>query len=238
ERNRYYSTQEKMALFLVGRGLTTGAGSWAGTVTSGGKTEPVSRTGTYYRATSAAELTAGLRLSNTSVGQLYVELSLSGNPVQNPPARKDVIELNRTMYSPDGHVIAGRPLQTGETVIVHIAAKSNGEIGNGLIVDRIPAGLEIENLNLVKGEQLDTVMIAGMNPAERMSDRHIKHVEFRDDRFVAAVRFDAASFVNPGVDRGTLHLFYRARVVTPGEFIMPPLYAEDMYRPNTFGQTG
>jgi uncharacterized protein YfaS (alpha-2-macroglobulin family) len=237
ERNRYYSTQEKMALFLVGRGLTAGAGSWTATVTTGGKTEPVSRTGTYYRATSAAELTAGLRLSNASAGLLYVELSLSGNPVQNPPARKDVIELNRTMYTPDGHVIAGRPLQTGETVIVHIAAKSNGEIGNGLIVDRIPAGLEIENLNLVKGEQLDTVMIAGMNPAEKMSDRHIKHVEFRDDRFVAAVRFDAASFAYSGVDRGTLHLFYRARIVTPGEFITPPLYAEDMYRPNIFGQT-
>jgi uncharacterized protein YfaS (alpha-2-macroglobulin family) len=26
--------------------------------------------------------------------------------------------------------------------------------------------------------------------------------------------------------------------VTPGEFIVPPLYAEDMYRPNTFGLTG
>src|SRR5262252_7419256 len=43
EKSRYYSTQEKMALFLVGRGLTAGAGSWMGTVTSGGKTEPVSR---------------------------------------------------------------------------------------------------------------------------------------------------------------------------------------------------
>jgi uncharacterized protein YfaS (alpha-2-macroglobulin family) len=107
-----------------------------------------------------------------------------------------------------------------------------------LIVDRIPAGLEIENLNIMKGEQMGTVTIAGMNPAEVMSNSHIKHVEFRDDRFVAAVRFDASFYGNRYNDTGTLNLFYRARVVTPGEFVVPPLYAEDMYRPNIFGLTG
>jgi uncharacterized protein YfaS (alpha-2-macroglobulin family) len=95
----------------------------------------------------------------------------------------------------------------------------------------------------VKGEQMGTVMIAGMNPAQAMADNHIKHVEFRDDRFVAAVRlnptgFFAGRFLGNGGEPGTLHLFYRARVVTPGEFVVPPLYAEDMYRPNIFGVTG
>src|SRR5207244_6836013 len=85
---------------------------------------------------------------------------------------------------------------------------------------------------------MGAVTIAGMNPAEVMSNSHIKHVEFRDDRFVAAVRLEATSRFYPGVDRGTLNLFYRARVVTPGEFIVPPLYAEDMYRPNIFGLSG
>jgi uncharacterized protein YfaS (alpha-2-macroglobulin family) len=72
-----------------------------------------------------------------------------------------------------------------------------------------------------------------------MMDSHIKHVEFRDDRFVAAVRLDAA-YGNRfgGRDYGMLQLFYRARVVTPGQFIVPPLYAEDMYRPNIFGMYG
>ena len=58
-------------------------------------------------------------------------------------------------------------------------------------------------------------------------------------RFVAAVKLDAA-YANRygGRDFGTLHLFYRARVVTPGEFIFPPLYAEDMYRPMIFGLYG
>ena len=44
------------------------------------------------------------------------------------------------------------------------------------------------------------------------------------DRFVAAVRL-----------QGEINLFYRARVVTPGKFVVPPVYAEDMYRPDTYG---
>jgi uncharacterized protein YfaS (alpha-2-macroglobulin family) len=45
-------------------------------------------------------------------------------------------------------------------------------------------------------------------------------------------------FANRFNEQGALHLFYRARVVTPGTFDVPPLYAEDMYRPNIFGLTG
>ena len=239
ERNRYYSTQEKMALFLVGRALSAGSGTWTANVTAGGKPEQLSRKGTYFRPVSPAELASGVKVSNTSAATLYAELWLSGNPVQQPPARSDEIELSRTTYTPDGRVVAGRPLQTGETVIVHITARAKSEIGNALIVDRIPAGLEIENLNIVSGEQLSAATIAGMNPAEAMANsRIIKHVEFRDDRFVAAVRLDANSRFNPPVGRGLLNLFYRARVVTPGEFVVPPIYAEDMYRPNIYGLSG
>jgi alpha-2-macroglobulin len=241
ERSRYYSTQEKMALFLVGRAVTAGASSWTANWTAGGKPEQLSRQGTYFRPVSASELAGGMKLNNTSSGPLYVELSLTGNPIQLPPARSDAIELTRTMFDPEGHVISGRPLRTGEIVLVQITARSKTDIGTGLIVDRIPAGLEIENLNLVKGEQMGNVQIAGINPAEAMADNHIKHVEFRDDRFVAAVRLDPHGFYlnrfNPN-EAGILHLFYRARVVTPGEFVVPPLYAEDMYRPNIFGLTG
>ncbi len=121
--------------------------------------------------------------------------------------------------------------------MVHIAAKAKTDIGNGLIVDKIPAGLEIENLNIVRGESLAGVTIAGMNPGEVMNNSRIKHVEFRDDRFVAAVRMQAT----PAWDRvgaTNTNLFYRARVVTPGQFTMPPVYAEDMYRPNIYGIGG
>src|SRR5262249_999553 len=66
EKNRYYSTQEKIALFLVGRSLTTGVGSWTANVAAAGKQEQLSRKGTYFRQLSASEVTSGVRLSNTS----------------------------------------------------------------------------------------------------------------------------------------------------------------------------
>jgi uncharacterized protein YfaS (alpha-2-macroglobulin family) len=238
EKNRYYSTQEKMALFLVGRSLSAGTGAWTGRLTSGGNVAQLSQKGTYFKPLSTAELASGIRISNASGSALYVELSLSGNPMQEPAARDDEINLTRTMYRADGHVLSDRTLQTGDTIIVHIRARSKSDIGNALIVDKVPAGLEIENLNIVSGEQFGSVMIAGINPAEAMANNQIKHVEFRDDRFVAAVRLQPNRFsFRPG-GNGGLDLFYRARVVTPGEFIIPPIYAEDMYRPNIFGLSG
>ncbi|RJF97901.1 alpha-2-macroglobulin family protein [Noviherbaspirillum saxi] len=228
EKNRYYSTQEKLALFLVGRSYGTDSGPWAANLAIGGKADDVSSKTSHFRELSAAELASGIKIANTHKDRLFVELSLSGNPIKLPPAKSDPIELTRTMHAPDGSVIAGPSLKVGESVIVHLTAKSKTAIGTGMVVDRIPAGLEIENLNIVQGEQMGTVTIANVNPAQAMSDPRIKHVEFRDDRFVAAVR----------MDRNVLHLFYRARVVTPGRFSVPPLYAEDMYRPDLYGLSG
>jgi uncharacterized protein YfaS (alpha-2-macroglobulin family) len=143
--------------------------------------------------------------------------------------------LSRTYYTPDGQPIGNRPLKVGESILVRITARSKTVIGNGLIVDRIPAGLEIENLNIVQGEQAGAVTIDEVNPAAAMRDNHIKHVEFRDDRFVAAVRLDEVFISRWSYSRGVLNLFYRARVVTPGQFVVPAVYAEDMYRPGIFG---
>jgi uncharacterized protein YfaS (alpha-2-macroglobulin family) len=169
---------------------------------------------------------------------LYAELSLTGNPIVQPPPRSDAIQLSRSLYTADGRPIGNRALEVGEVVLVHLTAASKTDIGNGMVVDRIPAGLEIENSNITQGEQLSSVVINNVDPVQAMRDPHIKHVEFRDDRFVAAVRFDTnVFFYNRGTER-MIHLFYRARVVTPGEFIVPPLYAEDMYRPNIFGLVG
>ena len=76
---------------------------------------------------------------------------------------------------------------------------------------------------------MGAVKMGDANPAEAMNDARIQHTEFRDDRFVAAVKLNSGQ---------KLTLFYRARVVTPGSFIVPPLYAEDMYRPSIFGLSG
>jgi uncharacterized protein YfaS (alpha-2-macroglobulin family) len=65
-----------------------------------------------------------------------------------------------------------------------------------------------------------------MTIAESLADTRVKHREFREDRYVAAARLE-----------GALDLYYLVRVVTPGQFVVPPSFAEDMYRPEVRGLT-
>ncbi|HOB45252.1 MAG TPA: alpha-2-macroglobulin [Zoogloea sp.] len=226
EKNRWTSTQEKLALFLLGRelGNPEKGSTWSAELTDKNKAETISGPGGQTHGVTAASLADGLKIRNTHKDKLFVELAVAGHPSKMPASRSDVIALKREIYDANGKLVGDRPLQVGESVLVRIHVMPKIWVSNGLVVDRIPAGLEIENLNIAQGEKMGTISIAGINPADAMADRRIQHVEFRDDRFAAAVRL-----------QGELNLFYRARVVTPGKFVIPPLYAEDMYRPDTYG---
>lgn len=229
DKQRYFSTQEQMALFLVGRAFTaTPGGEWSATLQARGTVDKFTTRGTRFRELTAEELSGGIRLTNRHKDRLYLELAVAGYPVKPLAKKDDPIVLTRKFFTAEGKPLGERALRVGETILVQISARSRTAIPTGMIIDHIPAGIEIENLNIVQGEQMSAIKIGDVNPAEAMSDNRINHVEFRDDRFVAAVRLDWYRELN---------LFYRARVVTPGKFVMPPTYAEDMYRPDVYGVT-
>lgn len=229
DQHRYYSTQEKFALFEVGRlfALQTSE-PWSATLNINGKSNNIGGTRAVFFEPVRQNLTSGFTIKNNFKENIWAELVLTGNPIKLIPPKNDVIKLSRTLYGADGKLIGHRPLKVGETVIMHIKASANADIDNGLVVDRIPAGMEIENAAIVQGERMNMVNFEGINPTEAMNDPRIKHIEFRDDRFVAAAKLNNA----------TLNLFYRLRVVTPGKFIVPPLYVDDMYRPDIYGSLG
>ena len=110
--------------------------------------------------------------------------------------------------------------------MVRMQVNTPGRFANGLVVDQFAAGLEIESANIVQGEQ-SVITVDGVDPRQAMLHADIRHVEFRDDRFVVAARI-----------AGQMQFFYRVRVVTPGRFVVPPSYAEDMYQPEIFGLAG
>lgn len=229
-KNRYTSTQEKLALFLLGRNFVQGEEGAKWTAEFPGKgagkeaVETVSATGSLIRPMTASNLAGGVRIKNTHKEPLYLQLSVFGYPAKMPANRDDAIALSRDLFEPDGNPMKPRALKVGESVIVRINVNPKQWITTGMVVDRIPAGLEIENLNIVQGEGMGSLTIGKVNPGEAMQDKRIQHVEFRDDRFVVAARL-----------HGKISLFYRARVVTPGKFVFPPIYAEDMYRPDVYG---
>lgn len=227
EKNHYISTQEKLSLFLLGRGFANQkTGDWTAETTRGGKTQPIGGNATQFQSLAANELVAGVKLKNTHKERLFVELNYAGNPAKAPAARRDVFDIKREWYTADGNELGNRQLKVGETLIVRLNVKTKGRYANGLVVDYVPAGVEVENANIVQGEQ-NTVEIAKVDMRQAMQDAHIKHVEFRDDRFVVAARIE-----------GEMNFFYRVRVVTPGKFVMPPTYVEDMYQPMVYGLAG
>jgi uncharacterized protein YfaS (alpha-2-macroglobulin family) len=107
-----------------------------------------------------------------------------------------------------------------------LTIESADPAGRVLLVDRLPAGLEIENPRLVEGGDIKS--LSWFQPGLRP-----EHNEFRDDRFVAA--FD---FLSAGSKVRSASVAYIVRAVTPGTFVHPAAMVEDMYRPERFARTG
>ncbi|RWB23331.1 MAG: hypothetical protein EOQ42_36205, partial [Mesorhizobium sp.] len=92
-----------------------------------------------------------------------------------------------------------------------------------VITDLLPAGFEIDNPGLVSSAQLSNFSwLAQTNAA---------HLEFRDDRFVAAFN------PNDGDGDRNFTLAYVVRAVTPGTYAHPAATVEDMYRPQYSART-
>jgi alpha-2-macroglobulin len=218
----YFSTQERIALFLAARAA---GGStvepWQAVFKTGDTSIALTSKNSEVRSVDPALAVKGITVENKGATPLWIETEASGFPIKPPVPNKDKIALERRWFTPDGTPWSGGALKVGDMLLVRISARSKEVIEDAMIVDHIPAGLEVENLNLSKGARADEFSIDGVNLEAAMKDARIKHKEYRDDRFVAALRLD-----------GTVtNLFYMLRVVTPGRFQVPATFAEDMYRP-------
>ena len=104
---------------------------------------------------------------------------------------------------------------------LEVTAKRN--VPDALVVDLLPAGLELENQNLANSSaSLQENGEVVQNLLNQMQQADIQHIEFRDDRFVAAVAISEGQPVT---------LVYLARAVTPGTYQVPQPQVESMYVP-------
>ncbi len=121
-------------------------------------------------------------------------------------------------------------LASGQLVLVHLAVRAEERVPDALVVDLLPAGLELENQNLAQSAaSLDDASSAVKEWQKSMQNAAIKHQEFRDDRFVAALDVN-------GYD--TTHLLYLARAVTPGTYRVPPPQVRVDVSPGVEGHRG
>ena len=155
----------------------------------------------------------------------HVITTVSGAPVEPEAALAQGYELERTFYKLDGtKTELSRLGQNDRVVVVLKVTEAEARYARLLVVDRLPAGLEIDNPALFDSGSLDAF-------SWLKRDLEPVHTEYRDDRFVAAMDRE------PG-QSAFFTLAYVVRAVAPGRYIYPPATAEDMYRPERFGRTG
>jgi hypothetical protein len=226
----YLSTQEQLALFKAGVALSASDNTaWAGEFLLGKTATSLRGVGTHQRLMNGKNLENGLSFRSDSDEKIFAELIVSGYPSKAPPPSLDDINVAREYYDINGNRLANSmvegnralpELATGDLMVVHLRVSSKRRVQDALLVDLLPAGLE--NQNLDHAVKLDKFMIDGKGIAELRNQSRIKHQEFRDDRYVAAVDLQGWGYTD---------LFYLARAVTPGSYTVPPVYVEDMYRP-------
>ena len=166
---------------------------------------------------------AALQVSNTGSQPLWLRLDSSGYPQSAPQPGGNVLGIERTIFDTQGQQKSLSSLRSGELVLVKLEVTAKRNVPDALVVDLLPAGLELENQNLANSSaSLQENGDAVQNLLNQMQQADIQHIEFRDDRFVAAVA------VNEGQP---VTLVYLARAVTPGTYQVPQPQVESMYAP-------
>ena len=223
----YLSTQEQIAIARLGKTLIKdGDAVVSGTLSIGSTASPVSPDRLWSREFSGADVRAGVRFVPEGDLPLYVTTDIAGVPKAAPPADDHYVSIQRRFYTLEGKPWEPAPLKEGDSLIVGIKLEAREAMPDALLADLLPGGLEIENFNLTDAKQWADVVVDGIEITDRASAADVRHEEFRDDRYVAALR----------LDRGQqAHVFYLVRAVSPGTYAVPPPVVEDMYRPEVRG---
>lgn len=210
----YLSTQERIRLLEASISIED-AEDVKGTIFVGDKKENV-REKVYAEVWRSKALKEGIVFQSASDKALYAKTDFSGYPKDVPAEASNKASVTRRYYDTKGQSLDISAVKAGDFVVVELSYKTEVNTADGLLVDLIPAGFEIENQNIDNSLKLSEVNL----PKAYLGS--VIYSEFRDDRFVSAV------LANKGAKYS---LFYIMRAVTPGEYSNPSPYFEDMYRP-------
>lgn len=220
----WYSTQEQIALARLGKSMLESLGSdrrFSARLERPGNTTVIGETQLDSRTFGYDELTAGLHYTLNSSGPVYATVDVAGIPRERPAVDTSKLSVSRQYFNTDGSAWKGNSLREGEALIVELKVEAGQTMPDALLVDLLPAGVEIENLNLTPPEQWADIKVDGVALDARGEAATLVHEEYRDDRYVAALKLDG----------GQARLFYLVRAVTPGTYTVPSPQLEDMYRP-------
>ncbi len=220
---RWLSTQERNALFQAAvASASDGQSTTEASLITSDFTQEINEKGVFTSLIDFAQLDS-LKSISANETTLYASLELIGEHKNPPRPYQNEISVSRDYFDLQGNPTELKTLASGDLILVRITASAGRNLPDALIVDLLPAGLEIENQNLADASvDISKLSVDGVSVADWQQRQKIEHVEYRDDRFVAALHLD---------EYRSRQLFYLVRAVTPGEYFVPAPYAEDMYRP-------
>jgi uncharacterized protein YfaS (alpha-2-macroglobulin family) len=212
------STQEQTWMLLAARALQQDDSSLKLSVNG------AERDGAYAATIPGdALLQAPVTLTNRSMDQVSAAVTTVAAPAQPPAAGGTGFDITRTYYTLDGeeaNITEAR--QNERYVVVLSVTEADDWPAQLLVTDLLPAGFEIDNPSLV-----DSASLANF---DWVGETEAAHLEFRSDRFVAALDRQSG-------DNSEITLAYVVRAVSPGTFELPAASVEDMYRPQLSART-
>ncbi len=215
----YTSTQENAWMVLAARALAKDAANVSLDV-AGEK-----RQGALNRSFRAADLGQPVKITNTGESALQAVVTVSGAPLAPEPAAEKGFKIERLYYTLEGRPAdPSKARQNDRFAVVLKITEPQPMFGRIIVADDLPAGFEIDNPRLVSSG--DAGALSWIEDAQEPVN-----AEFRDDRFSAA--FDRRAGA-PSV----FTVAYVVRAVSPGRYVLPQAFVEDMYRPDRFGRTG
>jgi uncharacterized protein YfaS (alpha-2-macroglobulin family) len=148
-----------------------------------------------------------LRVTNAGADPTLAVVTAFGVPTEPEPAQGNGYRIDRQLLTLDGAPVDPAAIALDDRLVAVVTVTPERDLQARLIVsDPLPAGLEIENPNLLRSGE--TGQLAWLS-----ADDVATHAEFRADRFAAAVDWQGSQ---------PFRLAYMVRAVSPLR-----LYVED-----------
>ncbi|MBT3358594.1 MAG: alpha-2-macroglobulin family protein [Rhodospirillales bacterium] len=217
---RYLSTQEQASLIVAAAALNEAQTPMELTVD--GVARAPANDPLYVRP-GKARLVDGIEYVNSGSSALWHTATITGVPKAELPPEAEGFAISRGFYGLDGAPTDLSQVRQNDVLVVMIEGEASTTLDHqALIVDLLPAGLEIENARL--SDARSTTELGWLPKLSRAV-----HMEYRDDRFVAALDI--------GDKNREFTLAYLVRAVTPGSYAVPAVHIEDMYKPQYRART-
>ena len=216
-------TQEKAYVLMAAQALLRASGPLALAV-DGDSIDDLDPIATF--GVSLNDLMSSKTYRNDGDGRIYRALSVTGAPLQSPPALAIGFTITKRYATRDGRAVDLSTVRQNDRIVVVINARAtDNRLHPSVIADLLPAGFEIETI-------LSPADGAGENNngpykwAGTIARANV--AEARDDRFVAAVDVRGGQGFT---------LAYVVRAISPGEYAVPGVVIEDMYRPGVVARS-